>query len=444
MDVLDSVITSDTHTILLRPRPFARAAGRLVLLPLLPHRHATKPLPAEVWERVLRYVFAQYEECLPNIDVETWKQGLLLICKDLKDVALPLYYENVHVNALYRLERFTNVVYAADQRWDSIRRTPYSAPGRWVQTLDLSDLRCGLWSEVYHVDTLLVRLLPLLPFLAELILNSTILISRRFIDGLCNREGNDKLVSLKGVKLASSADLTLDDPFISVLRCCRNLVELEIHGSGIEPLLSDGHIQPTEWDHVSFKPLQLPQLRRLAVISMHCSTVFVALLHSALPSLRHLTVTPYDDIPIPSSLVPRFIETHGAELTSLHLFTPKSWPTMLFPSPTTLLQTCPKLNHLSLENPLPVLALSSTRPQHSLQLLSIPRPDAGFYKILEALLPKMPALKAVRARDVRWLRAGMSSHAREAGVQGEMRDWRQRLARRRIVMLDGAWQPGEI
>lgn len=350
----------------------------------------------------------------------------------------------MHVNTLRRLERFTSVAYAADQRWDSIRRIPYSTPGRWVQTLDLSELRCGLWSEVYHVDTLLARLLPLLPFLSELVLNSTILVSRRLIESLCNREGNDKLVSLKGIKLASSTDLTSDDPFVSVLRCCSNLVELEVHGSGIEPLLSDGHMQPVEWADVNFKSLQLPRLRRLAVISMHCSTVLAALLHSALPSLRHLTVTPYDDTSIPSSLVPRFIETHGADLTSLHLFAPKSWPTMLFPSPTTLLQTCPKLNHLSLENPLPLLTLGSTYPQHSLQLLSIPRPDAGFYKILESLLPKLSSLKAVRARDVRWLRAGMSSHAREAGVQGEMRDWRQRLSRRRIVMLDSSWQPSDI
>ena len=172
---------------------------------------------------------------------------------------------------------------------------------------------------------------------------------------------------------------------------------------------------------------------------MHCSPVMFALLHAALPSLSHLTVTPYDDISIPASLIPQFIETHGTKLASLHLYAPKSWPTMLFPSPTTLLHTCPKLYHLSLERPLPTLTVCSIYPRHPLHILSIPRPDADFLSVLESLLPKLPNLKVVRARDVRWLRAGMNSHAQEAGVQGEMRRWRQRLARRGIQVLDASW-----
>lgn len=354
---------------------------------------------------------------------------------------MPLYYETVRTTNPRCLEQFANVLYAADQRWDSIRRIPYSSPGRWVQNLDLSGLQCSLWSEVCHVDALLARLFPLVPFLSELILNSTIIVSRRVVDGLCNRDGNDKLISVKGVKLTSSTDLTSQDPFIEILRCCPNLVELEIYGSGIEPLLLDNSALPVDLDTVTIKPLRLARLRRLAVISMHYSTVMLALLRSSLPSLCHLTVTPYDDISIPNSLVPRFIETHGAELTSLHLYAPKSWPTMLFPSPTTLLHTCPNLRHLSLEKPLPLLTICSIYPKHPLQILSIPRPDARFLTVLESLLPKLPSLKVVRARDVRWLKAGMSLHAREAGVQGEMRDWQRRLARRGIAILDGGWQP---
>ena len=307
--------------------------------------------------------------------------------------------------------------------------------------MDLSDLRCDLWSEVCQVDALLARLLPLLPFLAQLALNSTIVVSRRLIDSLCNRDGIERLISLKGIKLASSADLAFEDPLLDVLRCSPSLEELEIYGSGVEPLLVDVPGLPVDPDPVSAKPLRLPRLRKLAMISMHCSTIMLSLLHSALPSLTHLTVTPYDDIFTPNSLVPRFIEKHGAELTSLHLFAPKVWPTMHFPSPTTLLHTCPKLNHLSLENPLPTLTICSIYPKHPLRILSIPRPEPAFLRVIESLLPKLPALKVVRARDVRWLRAGMSSHANVAGVQGEMRDWRQRLARRDIVVVDAAWMP---
>lgn len=352
-----------------------------------------------------------------------------------------MYYAKAHISSPPRLMQFTEVLHAADQQWDSIRRIPYSTPGRWVQALDISCLRCNFWSDVCQVDALLARLFPLLPFLSRLTLNSTLVLSRRAVESLCSRDGNHRITSLQGVKLASSADVSSDDPFLDILRHCPNLEELEFYGSGIEPLLTDHSITLVEPDTLSIKPLQLPRLRRLAIISTHCSPVMFSLLKSPLPSLNHLTVTPYDDVSIPSSLVPRFIETHGAGLTSLHLYAPKSWPTMLFPSPTTLLHTCPKLNHLSLENPLPILTICSIYPKHPLQILSIPRPDARFLTVLESLLPKLPALRAVRTRDVRWLRAGMSSHAREAGVQGEMRDWRHRLARRGIAVLDATWAP---
>lgn len=340
------------------------------------------------------------------------------------------------------LDQFSELLHAADQRWDSIRRIPYSAPGRWVQRLDLSDLRCNFWSEVCHVDMLLARLFPLVPFLCQLTLKSTITVSQRIIDSLCNREGLEKIISLKGFKLQSSIELAVDDPFLKVLRCCHNLEELEVYGTGVDPLLLDNPSLVFDPDLLSVKPLHLHRLRKLSMISMHCSSIMLAVLRSPLPSLTHLTITPYDDISIPTSLVPRFVARHGSELTSLHLYAPKSWPTVLFPSPTTLLHTCPKLNHLSLENPLPTLTVCSIYPKHPLQILSLPRPEADFLTVLESLLPKLPALKAVRARDVRWLRAGMSSRAQEAGVQGEMREWRRRLARRGIVVLDATWTPG--
>ena len=271
-----------------------------------------------------------------------------------KDVALPLYYERVDISTAAALERFTNLLHTADQRWDSIRRIPYSTPGRWVQALDLARLQCSLWSEVCHVDSLLTRLFPLLPFLSRLTLNPTITLSRRVLGALSARDGNERLTSIKGVKLVSAA-VDYDDPFLDFLQCCNNLEELEFTGSGIEPLLIDSPDAIANIRNVSPKSVDLPRLHKLSVVSMHCSPIMFSLLHATLPSLNHLTITPYDDISIPASLVLRFIEAHGDKLMSLHLYAPKSWPTMLFPSPTTLLHTCPKLYHLALENPLPTL-----------------------------------------------------------------------------------------
>ena len=115
------------------------------------------------------------------------------------------------------------------------------------------------------------------------------------------------------------------------------------------------------------------------------------------------------------------------------------WPTTLFPSPPTLLEICPSLRHVSLELPLPPLTLSNAE-KHDLEILSLPRPKQEFWFVLERLLPKLPRLRFVRARDVKWLRGGMSDRARQAGVQGEMLLWRKRLLRRGICLLDAEWK----
>lgn len=299
---------------------------------------------------------------------------------------------------------------------------------------------CALWSEICHVDGLLTRLFPLIPFVANIYLNPSITLSRRVFASLCGRDDNRKLQRLRGIKL-NTPFCPLDETLVTLLRQCPNLVELECSGPGIEGIFPEIAQDSGAAVDGPSHALCLPRLQKVAFISMHSSPVMMALLYSSLPSLTHLTVTPYDDISIPTSLVPKFIEKHGPHLTSLHLYAPKTWPTMLFPSPTTLLHTCPKLRHLSLENPLPTLTICSIYPKHPLQILSIPRPDPEFLTVLESLLPKLPALKAVRARDVRWLRPGMGAIAREAGVQGEMYDWKRRLGRRGIHVLDADWQP---
>ncbi|KAJ3534919.1 hypothetical protein NM688_g7056 [Phlebia brevispora] len=432
----------DPAVVFLRPRPFAKCSGRLVLLPLLPYKTPPKPLPSEVWTKVFGYLFDEYRvtsDCQNKSGLVASRTSLLLICKNLTDIALPIFYEHVHIYLVSALERFTQRLYVAEQNWDSLRRIPYSTPGRWVQTLDLSDLQCSLWVEVCHIDNLLTRLFPLLPFVSNITLNPSITLSQRVFDCLCGRDGNNRLRYLKGLKL-NSPFCALDERLVDLLRYCPNLVELECSGPGLEgpppDLTQEAEV---EFDGAA-RTLYLPRLQKVIMISMFSSPVMLALLHSPLPNLTHLTVTPYDDISIPTSLVPKLIEKHGPVLTSLHLYAPKTWPTMLFPSPTTLLHTCPKLRHLSLENPLPTLTICSIYPKHPLQILSIPRPDPDFLTVLESLLPKLPALKAVRSRDVRWLRAGMGAIAREAGVQGEMHDWKRRLGRRGIHILDADWQ----
>ena len=362
----------------------------------------------------------------------------------MQDVALPLFYSRVHITHLSSLENLTNILAAADRKWDSIRRIPYSTPGRWVRVLDLSDLQSGMGNEAGQIDIVLTRLFPLIPFLATLILNPAFPLSKSAWESLSSRDGARNLRVLSGVKIqASPFAHGVEESFVDVLRHSCGLEELAIVGFGLEGVELASATNEDFNLHPCVNVPALTHLRKLSLISMHASIVMFSLLNSSLPSLVHLTITPYDNVSIPTSMVPEFIEVHGPKVTSLHLYAHKTWPTMLFPSPTTLLNTCKRLHHLSLESPLPELAICSIYPRYPLRILSIPRPNTEFLGVLEALLPKLPNLRVVRTRDVRWLRKGVTGRAMEAGVQGEMREWRRRLARRGIQVLDADWKTGD-
>ncbi|KAI0756575.1 hypothetical protein C8Q80DRAFT_1090729 [Daedaleopsis nitida] len=439
-----SATVAVAQAIWLSPRPLARCPSRFPLIPLLPQRPSGKTLPSEVWSKILQYVYLTYglTGALIEEEIAGLRCGLLLISKDLNAVALPLFYAHIRVHSLRVFEKLATRLHSADQQWDSIRRIPYSAPGRWVQTLDLEPLHCHSSEDVLCLDAVLCQVFPLVPFLTSLAVNANTVFSRRSLCTFTYRDGAQNVRSLKGVQLATSIRVD-EDAFVELLRACTRLEELEIAGTGVGDTsdLEETHDEIADGPPPGFHPLHLPFLRKLVALSMPISPTLYALMHSPLPALRHLTLTPYDELSITASLVPRFILAHGQKLTSLHLYTVKQWPTTLFPSPAALLDICPSLKHVSLELPLPRLTLSREQ-QHELEILSIPRPKQEFLGVLEGLLPRLPRLRFVRARDVKWLREGMSSRAQQAGVQGEMLLWRRKLKRRGIQLLDAEWKPG--
>lgn len=296
--------------------------------------------------------------------------------------------------------------------------------------------------QAVFLDSLLTRLFPLTPSLASLSINPSFVLSRRALASLAQREGSVNLRSISGLNyVPRSTPDRHEDPFVELLRHSPNLEVLVVIGQGLDPTELGFGFGSMSFDMFStsvFAPLHLPKLHTLSLLSMCSSPLVFALIQSPLPSIKKLTITPYEDIP--SSMSLQLITTHGATLTSLLLFTPKSWPTRLHPSPNNLLMCCPILNHLSLETPLPSLSLTAN---HNLRILSIPRPTNEFWRELERVFRFLPRLSVLRIRDVRWLRKGVSSMAQEAGVQGEMREWRRRLDRRQILLVDADWRNHE-
>ncbi|KAF9011068.1 hypothetical protein BDQ17DRAFT_1233797 [Cyathus striatus] len=423
-------------TIILRARPYAEPAGRLLLLPLLPHNPPVKDLPCEVWSVIFTFAL------LDGNSNDAWRWSLSTICKAFKEAVLPLLYMSIRISQMSMLEKFDQHLHAADQKWDSIRRISYSAPGRWVQYLDLSGLAFTGQFQALQLDSILVNLFPLLPFLAHFGVNPSFILSKRALSSLGDRREAVNLRFLRGLSyVRPPSSLPDEDPFVNLMRQCPKLEYIEIVGQGLDPAEMEFNFTNLDVPSMeTIKPLHLPKLHTLTLLSMHASPLMLALIYSQLPSLQKLTVTPYDDIPFPASLVSKLISTHAGTLRSLILFSPKSWPTRLHPSPDMLLETSKFLRHLSLEMPLPALVLSEA---HSLQILSIPRPNSDFWRILERLFPKLPQLAVVRIRDVRWLRKGMTSMAQGAGVQGEMKEWQRRLARRRVRLVDADWNENE-
>jgi len=374
---------------------------------------------------------------------------------------LPLLYSSVHIFTTSAFEKFVSHLCSSDQRWDSIRRIPYSTPGRWVRELDLSEMALSS-VESLSVDTYLTRLFPLLPSLTSLNLLPEMVPSNRALAALQCKDGIGELRSLKGLKVSVAGELasvqspfaTSFDPVAQLLWHCPRLEQLEILCTDtVNPelesvmdmdLLSLLRDEGGEGSTSSFSPtLHLPHLKFLCISALPICPLLLTILRTPLPALRHIVMIPYSDVLIAPQLG-ALLAVHGRKLISLSVSTPGHLPI----SPTTgdarplaLLGSCPELQYLALDHPLPALAppaaQSDARQSHPLRVLTIPRPSARFLRELEVLLP---ALSVVRARTVRWLRAGVSRKALEAGVQGEMHEWRRRFARKGVRVVDGEWR----
>lgn len=343
-----------------------------------------------------------------------------------------------------------------------------------MQTLDLSEIMLANSTELLAVDSSFTRLWPLLPFLTSLYLVPDMLLSSRALSAMACKDGIGELRSLKGLKVSAPAGHASalarplspsPDAVIELLRNCPLLETLEIAcadtispdlESDIDLDLDPGSLRDGTEAAALPPPLHLPNIVSLYLSAIPVSKLFIAFLRTPLPELRHLAVTPYSGRH--TAQLSTLLAAHGRGLTSLRINTPRHLSTSTGDVPLPpVLTSCPELQYLALDHPLPVLLAPSTpppapaldddgespRPPHPLRVLTIPRPSSRFLREVEALLPRLPLLSVVRARAVRWLRAGVSRKALEAGVQGEMHEWRRRFARRGVRLVDSEWRDPE-
>lgn len=331
--------------------------------------------------------------------------------------------------------------------------------------LDLSEIKLVHSTDLLSVDSNLTRLFSLLPFLTSLYLIPEMLLSNRALSALQCKDGIGGLCSLKGLQVSIPGGPALSqslaprpDPVIQLLRSCPFLEQLEIAcmdvlGPELESVLDLDPDLFREEAAVNLPPLHLPNLKVLFISAIPICPLSLTLLRMPLPALRHLELTPYSGQH--TAQVSALLAAHGRSLISLRINTARHLATSAGDvppprPPPSILTSCPELQYLALGQPLPVLTLpaptqdgESPPHPHPLHVLTIPRPNARFLREVETLLPRLPSLTVVRARAVRWLRAGVSGKALEAGVQGEMHEWRRKFARRGVRLVDSEWRDPE-
>ncbi|KAG8993613.1 hypothetical protein FRB94_010526 [Tulasnella sp. JGI-2019a] len=417
--------------------------SRFLVCPLLPldkPKHALA-IPEEVWRRVLEY--------LPNNAQREMNLRMVLVCKAFKDITLPLLYCRVSINTTASLQLLRNTLADADLRWDHLRRIPYSTPGRWLISLDVSSLAV----PTLVADTALTQLFLLAPLLEEVTLNpiGAGMLSRRALRSLL--DANSRLRVLKGLGVCYG-DAERDQEILNLLYVSSALEVLELVGSGFGDV-DDDEIVPIDVPAVDIEPmdrhdihLHLPALRSLSVIAIPDSPVAAALYSASLPSLRNLVLTSYHTHPVDdqvlaaqalgiattptggpglvggfpgpqptpssSSSTSIFLDAHGAQLTNLTLKAPPDWPPLPFTPPTTILSTCPRLHDLALVDGKSghgssaagfeaerLLRFDMPDKPHPLQFVTISRPDDTLLSSLEAGLrphkapsPRRPSLSS--------------------------------------------------
>ncbi|KAG9092122.1 hypothetical protein FS749_015994, partial [Ceratobasidium sp. UAMH 11750] len=353
-------------------RPNHRAL--LLLCPLLPpsptHNVKTKKLPAEAWQRILGFAMQAEDE-----DKGMSKVRFLLVCKSFQNLATPLLYCSVRIYTLGGLELFATTLITSDAKWDSIRRIPHSTPGRWVQRLSLAQL---VPCSPLALDSILVRVIPVMPFLTTLELDGRYVLSWR-VAGVVPRT----LRVLKGVRVREEVRFEgvkggmEDDALTGLVRSLSALEELSVQGPGLD--LEEGEEQvfeDEEPENSQPAPAEvvLPRLVRLTLLDCPYTPVYRMLSRASLPALEDLTLTTTPTVQIaPPELAPgqvaptpieaptftqptpttTFLSRHGSTLHRLSLVPTQQWPPAPAPAPDDILVQSPELRELTLNMPLP-------------------------------------------------------------------------------------------
>jgi hypothetical protein len=349
----------------------------------------------------------------------------------------PYLYSNPPFHRNETVFRFIDHLRKHDSRPIGLNRIPYSSPGRWIQILDFSEIRCDTARQLLDMDMGLTALFPLTPFLTSLFLGESINLSSRALMTLAESECITRLQQLAGLQpplpfvFYRESQQLVEDPLIQLLSNSTALEKLGLRGpNNIDEVSQLVHLEGTPTP----PGLSMPHLQYLSIRGLYAAGVVITLSEAHMPSLRSLSITRSDFLPADCTFLPRLLDARCVKVHSLHFYPPSvSYSSQMASISDRSLTQCPNLRHLTLSG---ICSISRPHTIHPLTSLTIPKPTPALLGEIEGLLPLLPQLRLIKFSEVRWLPTKMNAHARASGVPGEMSKWKRRLGTRRIVILD--------
>lgn len=305
-----------------------------------------------------------------------------------------------------------------------------------MNTLDLSLIHRLTPTQHLQFDKAVADVLSVTPFLKRFVTSPTVGFSRQTLESLADAEVRLSLTYISGLRIPSTVEESplLADAIIDFIGACPNIHCLELIGTGMD-LEADIFGSSSSFDTKLLQHSVLPNLESLSIQNGAHSPIVHALCNAELPMLKRLTISlSKDEVPSEASA---FLTTHAHKLEALTLTPAQTWPSIIAPIPNDILILASSLQYLSL--PVTTTALLAPESAHPLRTLSVPRPTMEF---LNQVIPFFPSLREIRIRDVRYLRSGMGRSALGAGSSAIILEWKNRLARRRIKVLDSLGRDG--
>jgi hypothetical protein len=343
----------------------------------------------------------------------------------------------------YNLRNFCKSLMRGEQRWSDINIHPHSTPGRFVTSLDFSNVYpddADFWEckELQSAFRHILRLTPTLSYLRLPGIDRYHIVDHLDILVQIPIRGNN-LIGLHG--LVIDHDINRQEELVSVLN---SFPKLEFLQCAYSKTMRDGlGFQDNERERfMATSRLHLDQLHTLSLAdgSFGFGPMLEVFSKSKLPSLRRIVFEDFS--PSNDEQISAFALAHGPKIISLIYATPLA-------NPALQLALWPNVIHISLlclkgEDSQSYLlkAIFTPSPELPLSLKVVTLSPAfimhGITIYPPAFLPGGPVsgIETIVLQSYKWPRSDLSSRALGTGNVGFFRQWAANLKRRGIDVRD--------